>query len=121
MYNNIAEWSLADTKERIASYILGRLSRFGRSAADEIRLWNSRRELETCHVAQELLLLATVLDRLVRSEDGIVNSDDQPLCSPCSSRRSCCAFPPFAAQLGPSSARPDPCTTPFLLLLPSQF
>ena len=74
-YNEISDWTLADTKERIAPYILGRLYRSGRSAADEIRAWTSRRELESCHAAQELLLLAMVLDRMVRSEGDIVNSE----------------------------------------------
>ena len=74
-YAELPDWSLADTKERIAPYILGRLYRSGRSAAEEIRHWTSRRELDSCHAAQELLLLGMILDRLVKSDADIINSE----------------------------------------------
>ena len=76
-YNDIADWSLADLKNRMLPHTLVRVYRSGRSAADKIRSWNGRRELETCHAAQELLLLAMVLGRLVRSEDDIVKYLDK--------------------------------------------
>ena len=68
-------WNLAGTKERIAPWYLGRRYKTGRSAAVETRQFISERELDNCHAAQEMMLLAMILDRIIREPGDIINSE----------------------------------------------
>jgi hypothetical protein len=74
-YQELPDWSLGGTSARVAPTFLARTYKSGITAAGGARNWATEKELEGCHVAKEFLLLAMVLDRLVRSNEDVVNSE----------------------------------------------
>lgn len=75
-YQELPQWNLAGTKERIAPWYFGRGYKSGRSATAEVRQFISERELDNCHAAKEMLLLAMILDRIIRDPSTVmINSE----------------------------------------------
>ena len=74
-YKERPDWRIGDSKARVAPKLLAWLYRNGKSAKAEVQEWIRSKELDTCHSAQELLLLAVIVDKLVISEAEFINSD----------------------------------------------
>lgn len=73
-YQDLPTWNLAGTKERIALWYLGRKYKSGRSACLEVKAFIQENELATCQATQEMLLLALVLDRVIRRPGDVIHS-----------------------------------------------
>ena len=74
-YKDKPDWRLADSKARLDPRVLAHLYKFGRSAKIEVQEYIQKKELETCHAAQELILLAVILDRIVGEKFDMNNCD----------------------------------------------
>ena len=70
------DWHVDGSRARVAPRVLAHLPRSGQSAKLGVLGWIRRKELEGCHAAHELVLLAVILDRVVMSKrENVVNSD----------------------------------------------
>ena len=74
-YRDIDGWNLGGAKARIAAQYLARLYKSGKAASETARSWISEKELDTCHAAQEFLLLAMILDKMITDQkEDLINS-----------------------------------------------
>ena len=74
-YKDRPDWKIGDSRARVAPTLLAWLYKNGRSAKIEVQEFIRSKELETCHSAAEMVLLAVILDRLVIAEAEFINSD----------------------------------------------
>ena len=74
-YREIPEWSLGGTKERIAPFVLARLFKSGQMGTTEMKRFIASKEIDSCHSASELMLLAMVVDRMMMLNVDLVNSE----------------------------------------------
>ena len=81
LYNGQEGGRVGGVKTRVAPTILPRLYRSGRSAKQEIREWLRSKELERAGIAQEIIVLASILDRMLFTgdHDALINSEASEL------------------------------------------
>ena len=74
-FQEAPSWRLpGELTERVAPYLLLRLYRDHSSAKDAARDWVREKHLDKSHVAEQLKLLAAVLDSQVASDSSFINS-----------------------------------------------
>eukprot|EP00972_Heterocapsa_arctica_P110119 16215066-Heterocapsa_arctica.AAC.1 len=63
-------------KSRVAPVVLARLYKAGRTAKQEIREWLRSKELEKAPIANEVMVLGMILDRMIMNgqHDMLINS-----------------------------------------------
>ena len=69
-----ADWSIGPSQARIAPMVLARMYKFGTSAKFQVQQYVRAKELEACHAASEMALMAAILDRMLNSDQDMVNS-----------------------------------------------
>ena len=81
LYNGGGGPKVGGVRARVAPTILPRLYKAGRSAKVEIREWLRTKELEKAGIAQEVVVLAAILDRMMFTGDfdSLINSEASEL------------------------------------------
>ena len=80
-YEHIPTARVGGTKGRVAPTVLSKVYRGGRSAKLEVQEWLRSKELSKAPIANEMLVLAMTLDRMMAPGDfkGLINSQASEL------------------------------------------
>eukprot|EP00959_Pyramimonas_sp_CCMP1952_P467922 9492395-Pyramimonas_sp.AAC.1 len=69
-----ADWSIGPSQSRIAPMVLASMYKFGTSAKSQVQQYVRSKELESCHAASEMALMAAIMDRMLNADQDMVNS-----------------------------------------------